>query len=456
LQSAQSAHPAPPATPERTVLIPRVRGTPSDDEELRPRATPSLRPIPPHPTVAAPLAPTPLIPAPVPPDRWEKTVAIPRGGLVISELEPRGADDLQDLPTPAAPVRLEVWPPASGTVDLTVWPPRRGLSKMRVAWLTAALVAASIGWFYLHAPGTSGTPHPPQGIVTGTVTPVRPPPDAVEPGTIIQDCPTCPRMVVLPPGRFKQGSAYDDHDALPAEKPQHIVRIRKPLALAATELTVENFREFVADTNRELPGCETYDGEWHHKATASWKDPGFAQGEDHPVACVSWNDAVAYAKWLSVKTGHRYRLPSASEWEYAARSGSDAQVPWSPGLQAACENANVADRSAARRYPRWSVFACKDGYVNTAPTGSFKANAFGLHDMLGNVFEWTQDCWHDDYAKAPIDGSARMDGDCGEHELRGGSWFSSPAFVRLAYRNHYATGFRSSSIGIRLVRELTP
>jgi formylglycine-generating enzyme required for sulfatase activity len=263
-------------------------------------------------------------------------------------------------------------------------------------------------------------------------------------------------MTVLPTGRFKQGAARDDRDALPAEKPQHIVLIRHPLAISTSELTVGEFREFADATKRALAGCEVYDGEWHHNAESSWLYPGFTQNADHPVTCVSWNDAVAYAEWLSVKTGHHYRLPSSSEWEYAARAGVDAALPWSPAMQAACEYANVADRSAARRYPKWSVFACKDGYVNTSAVASFKANAFGIYDMLGNVLEWTEDCWHDDYSKTPVDGSARMDGDCVEHELRGGSWFSSPAFVRLSYRNHSASSYRSSSVGVRLVREVGP
>jgi formylglycine-generating enzyme required for sulfatase activity len=116
----------------------------------------------------------------------------------------------------------------------------------------------------------------------------------------------------------------------------------------------------------------------------------------------------------------------------------------------------VADQSAARRYPGWSTFACDDGYVYTAPVGSFKASAFGLNDMLGNVFQWTQDCWHADYTDAPIDGSARADGDCSEHELRGGSWFTTPAFVRADYRNHFGANYRTSSVGIRLVRDIGP
>ena len=172
------------------------------------------------------------------------------------------------------------------------------------------------------------------------------------------------------------------------------------------------------------------------------------------MTCVSWDDAQAYARWLSGKTGHQYRLPSASEWEYAARSGGEAALPWGANAAAACANANVADTSAAQRYPGWTVFACNDGYVYTAPVGSFKANSFGLNDMLGNVFQWTEDCWRADYVGAPIDGSAANAGDCSEHELRGGSWFSTPAYVRANYRNHFAAGYRTSSVGIRLVKDI--
>lgn len=448
------------AQPEKTVAIPRA-DMDFHDYEPRPRATPSLRPVPAYPPVSAhdpvitardPVvaAPDPLVAAfvsaPAAVRAPEKTLVIPSGGTTSGEYPP------PDVGGSDAPL-LELNYRALGAHASEA---RRRPWKMRAFWLIATLAAVVIGWFYTHKPAATRAAQPASGILGGTFSAAPPPATGPEPGSIIQDCPTCPPMTVLPPGRFKQGSAYDDHDALAAEKPQHIVRIRKPLAMATTELTVANFRQFVIDTKRDLQGCETYDGEWHHKAGASWLDPGFTQADNHPVTCVSWNDAVAYARWLSAKTGHHYRLPSASEWEYAARAGSDAQVPWSPGLQAACENANVADRSAARRYPKWSVFACKDGYVNTAPVGSFKANPFGIDDMLGNVFEWTQDCWHDDYSKAPIDGAARTDGDCNEHELRGGSWFSSPAFVRLAYRTHYATGYRSASIGVRLVRDMTP
>ena len=222
--------------------------------------------------------------------------------------------------------------------------------------------------------------------------------------------------------------------------------------MSTNAVTVDEFQQFVAATGRDMQGCDTYDGTWKHRPTSSWKSPGFPQSVKHPVTCTSWNDAMAYAQWLSTKTGHAYRLPSASEWEYAARAGGAAVLPWNPDGSGACENGNVADESAAHRYPGWSVFGCKDGYVYTAPVGSFKSNAFGLNDMLGNVFQWTKDCWTVDYAGAPVDGSARTDGNCADHELRGGSWFSTPAYVRANYRNHFAADYRTSSVGIRLVR----
>jgi formylglycine-generating enzyme required for sulfatase activity len=261
---------------------------------------------------------------------------------------------------------------------------------------------------------------------------------------------------VLPSGRFKQGSAGADSGAGASERPLHWVMIAHPLAMSTNAVTVDEFRVFVAATGRDMQGCDTYDGEWRHQAENNWENPGFEQSGSHPVTCTSWNDAEAYAAWLSAKTGHRYRLPSASEWEYAARAGGEAVQPWNRDGAGACASANVADASAARRYPGWTVFDCDDGYVYTAPVGSFKASAFGLNDMLGNVFQWTKDCWHPDYKDAPVDGSARMDGDCSEHELRGGSWFSTPAFVRANYRNHFGADYRTSSVGIRLVRELSP
>jgi formylglycine-generating enzyme required for sulfatase activity len=286
-------------------------------------------------------------------------------------------------------------------------------------------------------------------------TPVAATPAPIRSGTAIRDCPTCPVLTVLPTGRFEQGSAAAENNSA-FEKPSHWVMIAHPIALSTNAVTVDEFRAFVAATGRDMQGCDTYDGAWRHRAESSWENPGFVQSGSHPVTCTSWNDARAYAAWLSAKTGQRYRLPSASEWEYAARAGGAAAQPWSGGGSDACASANVADQSAAHRYPGWAVFACNDGFVQTSPVGSFKANSFGLNDMLGNVFQWTEDCWNADYKGAPVDGAARADGNCAERELRGGSWFSTPNFVRANYRNHFGVDYRTSSVGIRLARDIAP
>ena len=279
---------------------------------------------------------------------------------------------------------------------------------------------------------------------------------AHNPGTTLHDCPACPAMTVLPAGRFKQGSPSGSGGAPSFEQPQHWVVIGKPFAMSTTPVTVDQFAAFVAANGREVQGCDVYDGAWKHRAERNWKEPGFSQTGAHPVTCVSSNDAAAYAGWLSAQTGHKYRLPSASEWEYAARAGGEAVQPWGAIAADACRYANVADQSASDQYPGWQVFGCDDAYVNTSPVGTFEANAYGLKDMLGNVLQWTEDCWNADYAGAPVNGSARTDGDCGQRELRGGSWFSSPDFVRANYRTHFAADYRANSIGIRVVRELEP
>jgi sulfatase modifying factor 1 len=307
----------------------------------------------------------------------------------------------------------------------------------------AVCLFAVVAWFSPHR-----TPPLPAPV------PARPVAAVPKAGTVIHDCPTCPVMTILPAGRFKQGSGDAASGPASFEKPLHWVAISRPFAMSTNAVTVDEFQQFVAATGRDMQSCDTYDGEWKQRRENSWKNPGFVQTGAHPVTCASWNDAEAYARWLSTTTGHRYRLPSASEWEYAARAGGEAVQPWNPDGSGACANANVADASAARRYPGWAAFACDDGYVYTAPVGSFKTNSFGLNDMLGNVLQWTEDCWHPDYTGAPVDGSARMDGNCSEHELRGGSWFSTPAYVRANYRNRFAADYRTSSVGIRLVRDL--
>jgi formylglycine-generating enzyme len=342
-----------------------------------------------------------------------------RPGVEIAEFSP--------APRPPPPARAQAWKP-------------QALARTVGVCATMAVLAI-VAWVAMHhVPASAKVPEVAAALPT--------------PGTVIRDCPTCPSFTVLPTGRFKQGSA--DSGASSTVRPLHWVAISHPLAMSTNTVTVDEFRAFATATGRDMQGCDTYDGRWKHQPKNSWENPGFEQTGTHPVTCASWSDAKAYAQWLSEQTGQRYRLPSASEWEFAARAGGEAVQPWNANGSDACANANVADLSAARRYPGWVAFACNDGYVFTAPVGSFKASAFGLNDMLGNVFQWTEDCWTANYKDAPIDGSARADGNCSEHELRGGSWFSSPGYVRADYRNHFATNYRASSAGIRLVRDIAP
>ncbi|MDB6083626.1 MAG: hypothetical protein JWN43_1507 [Gammaproteobacteria bacterium] len=319
----------------------------------------------------------------------------------------------------------------------------------RLLGIGAVIIACIAAWLFAHH---RSTPAMVKAPVISSTEPESGSPD--KGSTVIRDCPNCPAMTIVPAGRFKQGSPRAGGDVSPMETPQHWVSFHRPFALSTNAVTVDEFSQFIAATGRDMQGCDTYDGAWKHQPDKSWQDPGFVQTGAHPVTCVSWGDADAYAKWLSAKTGYRYRLPSASEWEYAARAGGEAVQPWSTNGAGACASANVADQSAARRYPGWQSFACDDGFIHTSPVGSFKANSFGLNDMLGNVFQWTADCWHADYGGAPVDGSARTDGDCAVRELRGGSWFTTPEFVRASYRNHFGVNYRASSVGIRLVRDI--
>ncbi len=281
---------------------------------------------------------------------------------------------------------------------------------------------------------------------TGVVTPTQ--------GEVFRDCPTCPLMKALPPGQFAQGAPAGQADATPIDLPQHRVGITYPLGMGVYEITVGEFKEFAAATRHKSAGCRMYDGSWRDSPELNWNNAGYTQTATHPVACVSWRDARDYAAWLSSRTGQKYRLPSDSEWEYAARAGSVASRPWKEHIEGACADANVADRTAAQQYPGWKVHPCSDGYTYTAPVGSFQPNAFGLYDMLGNVFEWVQDCWHVDYRGAPTDGSAWLGGDCSQRDMRGGSWFTAPPLISASARNRFEDTYRSNSVGFRLVREI--
>jgi formylglycine-generating enzyme required for sulfatase activity len=274
-----------------------------------------------------------------------------------------------------------------------------------------------------------------------------------------KECDVCPEMVAVPAGSFAMGSRKNEKGRDGNEGPQHPVTIVRPFAVGKFEVTVDQFAAFVKETGHDMGStCDVWqDGKWAERPGRSWNNPGFTQSGSHPVACVSWDDAKAYVAWLSGKTGRAYRLPTEAEWEYAARAGTTTRYHFGNDEKDLCRYGNGADRTARNDIAgakSWTVLPCSDGHAYTAPVGSFPANGFGLHDVHGNVWEWTEDCWHDNYTGAPPDGSAWTTGDCKIHVLRGGSWGYPPVYLRSAVRGMIAANYRYINSGIRVATTL--
>jgi formylglycine-generating enzyme required for sulfatase activity len=273
-------------------------------------------------------------------------------------------------------------------------------------------------------------------------------------GSVFRECPDCPEMVVIPVGTFAMGSTDAEkawavaHGAAAGsvadEAPQHAVSVRS-FALGKYTVTRSEFAAFVKDSGY-TPGKGCYETGNPHSplhADASWQAPGFDQTDRDPAICVSWNDAQAYVAWLNRKlTGNSagpYRLPSEAEWEYAARGGSVALFWWGDAVSAAADHAWFKDNA---------------GGV-THPVGLKPANGFGLEDMTGNVWQWTEDCYAESYAGAPADGSP-VGGkeDCLRSD-RGGSWFYPAWLLRSATRERNPADYRDTVMGFRVARALT-
>jgi formylglycine-generating enzyme required for sulfatase activity len=252
-----------------------------------------------------------------------------------------------------------------------------------------------------------------------------------------RDCRECPELVVVPAGKFQMGSPVSEKERNEHESPLHTVEFAKPFAIGKYETTFDEWEACVAD-----------------KACAPVGDDGWGRGR-RPVIYVSFQMAVDYGRWLSRKTGETYRLPSEAEWEYAARAGSTTPWFWGDDPRQACQYGNVGDDSVRPEHPDWPLHDCNDGFAKTSPVGTFKPNAFGLHDTVGNVWEWVEDCYNPSYEGAPVDGHAWLAGDCARRIDRGGGWYNKPSAVRSALR--YAgddASRQNNTLGFRLVREL--
>ncbi len=284
---------------------------------------------------------------------------------------------------------------------------------------------------------------------------------------VLSDCADCGELVVVPVGRFIMGSDTDADNMRP-EGPAHAVRIRRAFALGRTEVTVAQFRRFAAATGYQASkGCRVPEKqlgpkgriEWRDDAESDWQNPGFSkpQSDDEPVVCVGRVDALAYLDWLTSVTGKRYRLPSESEWEYAAHAGTTSAYFWGNNPDNACAYANLYDKTAhSVANFGWSFADCEDGFAEAAPVGHFKPNTFGLHDMIGNVWEWTADCYHEYYdAQVPTDGSAVPgSADCKNWSIRGGGWMTRPGRQRITFRGRDPNNAHDNYFGFRVARDL--
>ena len=261
------------------------------------------------------------------------------------------------------------------------------------------------------------------------------------------------KLILIPAGEFMMGGkesaaataaffkknygmGYLTADSFKGEHPQHRVRITKPFYLGTYHVTRGQFRQFVKESGYKTdaekgnnPGAVGWNPDKNTFAfdkDYSWRNAGFQQADEHPVVCVSWNDAVAFSEWLSRKEGKTYRLPTEAEWEYACRAGTTTRYYSGDDPETLASIGNIADAALKKKVPKANAIKADDGYVFTGLVGKFKPNAFGLYDMYGNAWQWCADWYGEDYyGKSPVDNPKGPDTE-GIHVLRGGSWIGGP------------------------------
>ncbi len=274
-----------------------------------------------------------------------------------------------------------------------------------------------------------------------------------------------PQMVVVPHGGFQMGAGDAEPGASDSERPSHYVRFDRGFAMAITEVTVGDFERYVKATNARPRASRrghsvVYDersGNFIRRSGVDWRsdyDGARALG-NAPVMHVSVRDAENYAAWLSEQTGRSYRLPSEAEFEYALRGGSSGRYPWGDAGIPPPGSGNFTgskDVSPSGRHWHNAFVGYGDGWWGPAPVASFRANAFGLHDMGGNLSEWVADCWHASYRRAPSDGAAWFNPGCRARVIRGGNWANAPEQTRAAWRQSQDSDTTNARIGFRLVR----
>ena len=263
-----------------------------------------------------------------------------------------------------------------------------------------------------------------------------------------KDCAQCPEMVVVPAGSFMMGSPQDEAKRANEHEDQVRVSITQPFAVGVFAVTRGEFAAFASATKHKPDGgCYVRIGsEWKELQDRSWRSPGFAQDDRHPVTCVNWHDAKAYVSWLTSKTGKTYRLLSEAEREYITRAG--ANTPFWIGSSVSPDQANYKGNEtyALGKKGKWRQ--------KTVRVDSFRPNPWGLYNVHGNVWDWTEDCWNDKNNGNPSDGSARTTGDCDNRIVRGGAWAYGPDHLRAAFRYWNQPHNRNSGQSFRVARTL--
>lgn len=283
-----------------------------------------------------------------------------------------------------------------------------------------------------------------------------------------------PGIVHIAGGQFRMGCSSGDRLCDKYEKPAHDVVVAA-FGMSRTEITVGQFRSFIDSTGHvtdaeknsagfegcyvwtENGGISRSNASWKWQKGKSWRNPGYTQNGKYPATCVSWNDATAYAKWLGSVTGKSYRLPTEAEWEYAARAGHSSRYDFGDDAIDLCRYANGADKTPSPNGSNWSGrLKCTDEHWFSAPVATFQANALGLHDMQGNVWEWVEDTWSPGYQNTPTDGRAYLAGKSEQRVLRGGAWDGSEKMLRVTNRSKGEISSRAAMTGFRLVELSRP
>jgi formylglycine-generating enzyme required for sulfatase activity len=275
-----------------------------------------------------------------------------------------------------------------------------------------------------------------------------------------------PQLIVIPAGKFVLGAIKGDKQAGAQELPAHAIELKQPFAVSRTEITVAQFRDFIKYSNYRTEAdkrgssyvFDLVSGKLIPRDKINWQfnHIGELSAQDYPVVHVSFEDARAYSRWLSTQTGKTYRLASEAEWEYILRAGSQSIYPFGKKLKELNKGNLTGEGDAFPTKRTWgnAINNYADGYWGLAPVRQYASEGYGTFDMLGNVSEWVEDCWHENYRRAPANGKAWVNPGCTQRVVRGSAWLSASEQSRSSFRMPMDANTSNARVGFRVIREL--